>query len=201
MDIRFYDGSTGEELVLANGQSAEIRNLTIVEHTELYTTDASKPYANVTRTYRVAGNTITFEADCEFIRDVYMGRSYTCMFPVSKQYGQFAEFYRLDGSVEKVETTLEGVKPDYSGPFLGQTDAMRVVLYGPKNPDYKFDVQVYSLEDASDFFSNGDKTFIWDMNSSHNKVYFSKFDTGAPTLMEAGRRTSNKSTWTFTVGE
>ena len=39
------------------------------------------------------------------------------------------------------------------------------------------------------------------MNSSHNKVYFSKFDTGAPTLMEAGRRTSNKSTWTFTVGE
>lgn len=201
VDIRFYDGSTGEELVLANGQSAEIRNLTIVEHTELYTTDASKPYANVTRTYRVAGNTITFEADCEFIRDVYMGRSYTCMFPVSKQYGQFAEFYRLDGSVEKVETTLEGVKPDYSGSFLGQTDAMRVVLYGPKNPDYKFDVQVYSLEDASDFFSNGDKTFIWDMNSSHNKVYFSKFDTGAPTLMEAGRRTSNKSTWTFTVGE
>ena len=33
VDIRFYDGSTGEELVLANGQSAEIRNLTIVEHT------------------------------------------------------------------------------------------------------------------------------------------------------------------------
>ena len=78
---------------------------------------------------------------------------------------------------------------------------MRVVLYGPKNPDYKFDVQVYSLEDASDFFSNGDKTFIWDMNSVFNKVYFSKFDTGAPTLMEAGRRTSNKSAWTFTVGE
>lgn len=77
VDIRFYDGATGEELLLSNGQSAEIRNLTIVERTELYTSDAKNPYANVTRTYRVAGNTITFEADCEFIRDVYMGRSYT----------------------------------------------------------------------------------------------------------------------------
>lgn len=201
VDIRFYDGATGEELLLSNGQSAEIRNLTIVERTELYTSDAKNPYANVTRTYRVAGNTITFEADCEFIRDVYMGRSYTCMFPVSKQYGQFAEFYKLDGSVEKAQTTLEGVKPDYSGPYIGRTDAMRVVMYGPKNPSYKFDVRVYSLADASDFFSNGDKTFVWDMNSTHNKLYFSKFDTGAPTLMQAGQRTSNKSTWTFTVEE
>mgnify|MGYP002560304406 CR=1 FL=1 len=201
VDIRFYDGATGEELLLSNGQSAEIRNLTIVERTELYTSDAKNPYANVTRTYRVAGNTITFEADCEFIRDVYMGRSYTCMFPISKQYGQFAEFYKLDGSVEKAQTTLEGVKPDYSGPYIGRTDAMRVVMYGPKNPNYKFDVRVYSLADASDFFSNGDKTFVWDMNSTHNKLYFSKFDTGAPTLMQAGQRTSNKSTWTFTVEE
>lgn len=39
------------------------------------------------------------------------------------------------------------------------------------------------------------------MNSTHNKLYFSKFDTGAPTLMQAGQRTSNKSTWTFTVEE
>ena len=128
-----------------------------------------------------------------------MGRSYTCMFPVDKDYGLYADFYTIDGEKIHVESTPDGVKPDFSGPHLGTSDSMRVVLYGDKQPSYKFEVEVFSLEDNCDYFSNSDKTFLWDMNSTHNKLYFSKFSSGEPTLMKAGTRTSTKASWTFTA--
>lgn len=197
--ITFTDGTTGKVIELSNGQSASIKNLTIVEETELYLGDPNKPYANVVRKYSVAGNNITLEVEFEFIRDMEMGRSYTCMFPVDKDYGLYADFYTIDGEKIHVESTPDGVKPDFSGPHLGTSDSMRVVLYGDKQPSYKFEVEVFSLEDNCDYFSNSDKTFLWDMNSTHNKLYFSKFSSGEPTLMKAGTRTSTKASWTFTA--
>ena len=69
--------------------------------------------------------------------------------------------------------------------------AMRWTLFRPAS--YK------EIKDNCDYFSNSDKTFLWDMNSTHNKLYFSKFSSGEPTLMKAGTRTSTKASWTFTA--
>lgn len=199
VEIKFYNGVTKQELALAVGNSTNIRNLMIVEKTKICFANTTTAYCDVIRTYHVAGNNITLDVEYNYIKDVYFGLSYTCMFPIAKTYGLNIQFNNLNGTKKNVETLKVGAA-DYSGPQYGSA-AVDCTMYGYVNNAYKFDVKVYTLADSCDDLKNTNKTFYWDMNATHNKLYFSKYDSNARTLVKAGDTMLTKSSWTFTIDE
>ncbi|HAN21899.1 MAG: hypothetical protein A2Y15_06165 [Clostridiales bacterium GWF2_36_10] len=198
VEIKFYDGSTGEELKLNVGQSKDIKNLLIVEKTKILFHNTTTAFCDVVRTYIVVGNKITLEVTYDYIKDTYHGLSYTCMFPVAKTHGLYITFNNIDGTTKTVETLKVGAA-DYSGPQHGKTNAMNCKIWGYVDPTWTFDVEVYSQKDSCDNFKNANKTFYWDMNTTHNKLYFSKYSNAD--LVKAGSRFDTKSSWTFYIDE
>lgn len=198
IEIKFYDGSAGEELNLSVGQSKDIKNLMIVEKTKINFANTTTSFCDVVRTYIVVGNKITLEVSYDYIKDCYHGMSYTCMFPIAKTHGLYIIFNNIDDTTDTFKTLKVGAA-DYSGPSLGKTNAMSCKIWGYVDPSYTFDVEVYSLKDSCDSFKNADKTFYWDMNTTHNKLYVSKY--GNATLVKAGSRFDTKSSWTFYLDE
>lgn len=196
LDITFYDGVTGKELKLSNGQKAEgLEKIKIVENTKLHLGDASNCYAKVTRTYMLYGETITLDCDFEFITDMEFSLSYTCMFPVQKTVGLYCLFRNTDGTENFVET-LEIGKADYSGTMYKDNAALECVIWGKKNTDYAFVVQVNTPADSVDGFRNMAKTFYWDMNTTTNKLYFSRFPDNGYEKITAGTKWHTSSAWT-----
>ncbi|MDD4421828.1 MAG: discoidin domain-containing protein [Eubacteriales bacterium] len=199
VEIKFYDGSTNKELNLSVGKSESIKNLKIVEKTQILFDKTTTPFCDVVRTYRVAGNNITLDVEYSYIKDVYFELSYTCMFPIAKTYGLYIQFNNLDGTKKNVETLKVGAS-DYSGP-QHSSPALDCTMWGYLNDSYKFDVKVYTLGDSCDFFKNDKKTFYWDMNTTHNKLYYSKYNMGSKTLVKAGTTQYTRSSWTFYIDE
>lgn len=70
-------------------------------------------------------------------------------------------------------------------------------MYGKTNPSYRFYAEVFTIEDSLNNFANADKTFYWDMNTTHNKLYFSKFNSNTPTKVAAGTEWHTSCRWTF----
>ena len=70
-------------------------------------------------------------------------------------------------------------------------------MYGKTNPSYRFYAEVFTIEDSLNNFANADKTFYWDMNTTHNKLYFSKFNESTPTKVAAGTEWHTSCRWTF----
>ncbi len=157
---------------------------------------AQKHYCEVTRTYKISDTQIALAVDFNFVRDCYIGLSYTAMFPILKTRGQNCEFYNGDTLLTTVETSLVG-KPDYSGPFLGKTNADRVLIWGADAPERKVEVRIYTPEDSADLFRGSHKTFFWDMNKTHNKLYFSRSSLDAPQLTAACTKWHTATTWTL----
>lgn len=197
IEIKFYDGSTDKELNLPVGQSATIKNLEIIEKTQILFAGTTTPFCDVIRTYHVVGNKITLDVDYSFIKDTYFGLSYTCMFPVAKTYGLNIQFNNLDGTKTNIETLKVGAS-DYSGPQYS-APATDCTMWGYLDDSYKFNVKVYTLKDSCDGLKNTNKTFYWDMNTTHNKLYFSKYDSNSPTLVKTGANMQTKSSWTFFI--
>ena len=196
LDITFYDGVTGKALNLSKGQSvSNLEKIKIVENTKLHLGDSNKCYAKVTRTYMLYGETITLDCDFELITDMEFSLSYTCMFPVPKTVGLYCLFKNTDGTEAFVET-LEVGKADYSGTMYKDNAALECVIWGKKNTDYAFVVQVSTPEDSVDNFKNMSKTFYWDMNTTTNKLYFSRFHDSSYEKVNAGTKWHTSSAWT-----
>lgn len=196
VDIKFYDGVSGKELNLSNGQTVKnLEKIKIVENTTLNLGDASSTYAKVTRTYMLYGETITLDCDFEFITNMDFSLSYTCMFPVAKTVGLYCMFKNIDGT-EKFIETLEVGLADYSGTMYKENPALECVIWGKKITDYAFVVQVDTKEDSVDNFKNKAQTFYWDMNQTHNKLYFSRFPDSGYETVKAGTEWHTSSAWT-----
>lgn len=204
IDIKFYDDITGDELVLKGREPVNVKNLKIVETTQILFHETETPYCDVVRTYHVVGSQIRLDVDYKYIKDCYHNLSYTCMFPIDKKYGLYCAFVGTDESGEDILidtiTTKKVRAADYSGPFLGKHPAYRCVIWGYEKPEYKFDVRVNTVTDSCDDFKNSDKTFYWDMNTTQNKLYFSKYGSPA-TLVKAGTTFKTGSMWTFYIDE
>ncbi len=197
VDITFYDGKTDKKLAPENGKTIEgLTEIKIIENTLLHLGDDTKCYAAVTRTYTVYGQSISLECDFRFLTDMSFSLSYTCMFPVLKTVGLYCAFRNDDGS-ENVVTTLEVGLADYSGPMYKDNAASECVIWGKKNKDYAFVVRVLTPEDSCDNYSNFAKTFYWDMNTTTNKLYFSRFPDSAYEKVTAGTEWHTKSDWTL----
>ncbi|MBR0232081.1 MAG: discoidin domain-containing protein [Clostridia bacterium] len=200
LELEIYDGVTGEKKELAkNGDSFKTKSVKIVEKSHMHWGDPNEWYAEVTRTYTVAGNRLELEVDYNYTRDSYFYLSYTCMFPVHKTYGRNSRVYNVDGTTKDYRTTDGTVYPAYSDHFFSGNKAMKVTFWGDSHPEWKYDVEVYTLYDSLDNFSNANKMMIWDMNQSSDKLYVTKYNANTSSVIKAGERRHTKSSWTFRV--
>ncbi|PKM62609.1 MAG: hypothetical protein CVU97_04445 [Firmicutes bacterium HGW-Firmicutes-21] len=199
VEIKFYDGSTGQEIVLPVGQSVQINNLMIVEKTHIDYHQTTNGFCDVVRTYIISGNKITLEVNYELTQNTYFGLSYTAMFPVHKNYGRYCKFLAEDGTDLGTVTTLPANDPNYTSKFYYNKAATTCIIWGDTNPEYKFAVQIYTVKDSVDNFKNYEKTFYWDMNSTQNKLYFSRYNSSSATLVQAGTKMDTKTSWTFYI--
>jgi hypothetical protein len=205
--LKFYDGTTNKEITLNVGQTASVKNLKIVETTKLYWGDAAdgysenEHYANAVRNYTIVGPQIKLAVDYEYVKDAYYDLSYTCMFPISKKYGLYCAFMN-DEDLLFVAETLKTGAADYSGKQYSGNAATRCVIWGYGGREkYKFDVRVLTPETSCNNYTNKFKVSFWDMNTSSNKLYFSKWEGNAQDKMTAGATVHTECMWTFYIDE
>ncbi len=214
VSLEMYNGETDEKIDLAIGSSAVVNVLKIVEKTKLlYTPDTdgdgygyknrneayaeSDVYCELTRNYTITGPQIKLDVDYKYVKDSYQWLSYTCMFPINKKYGLWCDMIDKDGNLIKtIETEKVGLA-DYSGPQYDGNAATRAVVYGYVDDRYKFDIRINTFADSLCNLNNSYKTSFWDMNTSDNKLYFSKYDLNTPTLVESGTELHTQCIWLF----
>ncbi len=212
ISLDFYNGETGAKISLTNGQSVNINKLHIIEKTKLlWFPDANNDsigdyndksmsytdadvFAEVTRKYTVTGPQVKLNVDYKYTQNAYHGISYTCMFPVSKTYGRYADMYDKDGKfIKTVATNKLGSASDNMN---NGNKATRAIIYGDDYSQYQFDVYINTFKDS---LSSQDNTFLtafWDMNAYSNKLYFSRHNT-TPTLYTAGAESHTECVWRF----
>lgn len=200
VELKFYDGLTGNELVFDKvGKEFSVKRLEIVEKTKLHWGDKTTTYCDVVRHYTIVGQKISLKVSYDFTKDCYYALSYTCMFPVAKTVGLYIDYLNDTGTVRTVETLKVG-KSDYSGPMYKGNNAISCKIYGYQNTEYSFFVNVYTKNDSLDNFKNSDKTFYWDMNTSQNKLYFSKFSgDSTSTKVAAGTHWDTSCSWELVI--
>lgn len=207
--LAFYNGVTDEEISLSVGESVAVENLKIVEETTLYWDPAGDDgkydyeednrYCNAVRTYTIVGPQIRLAVDYSYMKDAYYDLSYTCMFPIQKQYGLYCAFLDGEENLLSVVETLKKGDPSYNGAMYKGNAAERCIMWGYDGMEkYKFDVRVLTPETSTNNFNNPDKTFFWDMNTTTNKLYFSKFPSGSgKEKVAAGSEIHTECQWTF----
>ncbi len=207
VSLKLYDGKTNKEITLAVGQSVSLQNLKIVETTQLYWGDAAngysedEHYANAVRTYTIVGPQITLAVDYEYLKDAYYGISYTCMFPINKKYGLYCAFLDGEELLSVVETLKVGAA-DYSGKQYDGNAADRCIMWGYDGMEkYKFDVRVLTPETSCNNYDNNMQVSFWDMNTTSNKLYFSKWDSRDKDVVKAGSTIHTECRWTFYIDD
>ncbi len=199
LSLEIFDTATGAKKDLSVGGSFTAKGVTIVEKTHLHWGDPKDYYAEVTRTYRVAGNRVELDVDYHYVRECYFYMSYTCMFPVYKTFGRHSRIYNTDGTYHDNYTTDGTVYAEYGDHYDRGNESLKVTFWGDKHPDWKFDVEVYTPYDSTDNFSNSAKTMIWDMNRVSDKLYVSKYDSSKSSKIEPDTNLGTRSSWTFYV--
>lgn len=173
--IVLYNGDTGKVLDIAVGAWRRVKSLKIEEKTALTFDDARYDgYAEVTRTYNVTPADITLKSDFLFTQDVYMGTSYICMFPVQKKIGQNF-WFKEKGHVFRTPSTGITYSIDGNDNYLGNEATKYVSIWGEEDDRYAFNVWIRD-QGIIDDFQNTMKVFVWDMDKSSNKLYFSKYN-------------------------
>ncbi len=199
VSLEFFDDISGEKINIEEGDELWYDRIKIVEKTKLHYGDENDTYCDVIRTYRIAGKQITLNVDYKYTKDCRFYLSYTCMFPIEKKYGLWADMYGIDGKkLTTIETSRVG-KADYSGPANSGNAASRVVVYGEGSDRYSFDVRVNTWKDSVNDFDNDYKTAFWDMNTTSNKIYFSKYFIDKPTDIKKGTEFHTECVWRFCI--
>lgn len=187
------------------GDSFTSKAIKIVEKSRLHLGNEDNYYCEVTRTYHLAGNRISLDTDFHYVKDVWMTRAYTCMFPIYKPHGLNHTFYNVDGS-EKSGTTvptadwLSKYKTEFTGANIGGNKALKVGFRSEQYSNWVFDVEVKTPYDSvNNFVDNAQATMLWDMCSWQDKLYFNKFTQGKYNKVSAGHNDGTRSEWTFRV--
>ncbi len=221
LSLDLYNAETEKKLELKVGESVTVNSLHVIEKTKLlwfpddngdsigdynnknmtYTDD--DVYAEMVRKYTFTGPQVKLNVDYKYVKDCNMGRSYSCMFPISKKYGIWCQMYNNAGELVKAIETSRIGKADYSGPHNEGNAATRALVYGFNDPRYQFDIRVTTFEDScNNHTSDNDyMTSFWDMNTSDNKLYFTKFHQSKKRLITAGTEFHTESIWLFNYVE
>jgi len=192
VSLEFYNG---DELInFDETKSVECDAVTVIQKTTLNWGDVGTYYAEVTRKYTITAEQILLDCDYNYVLDCYHWMSYTCMFPICKEYGLYADFYSGTELLGSCETSKIG-KSDYSGPFYKGYAADRVVMRGYVDDKYKVEATIRTVDTSANNFNNASKTMYWDMNTSQNKLYFTKYNENTPTLVKAGTQFTTSCSW------
>ncbi|MEG6614499.1 hypothetical protein V6C42_16780 [Pseudoclostridium thermosuccinogenes] len=182
------------ELDFQPGEKVKLNGLKIVENTFLtFDEGLKKKYSTVQRKYTVSPSRIKLETDFRFVKDVYMGTSYVCMFPTKKEYGRYIRFDDTGKTYETPElgkTLTDGTYKNY----MGHEESLSATIWGDSSYKYEFKIRIGN-KDMVDGFRNRLKAFYWDVNKLGNKLYFSKFDNDDYKKIEAGTSWHNESSW------
>ena len=215
ISLELYNGETEEKIELNKGESITVNKLHVIEKTKLLwcadtdgdgygfrykskdTYEEKDIYAEVSRKYTFVGPEIKLNVDYNYVKDTYHYLSYTCMFPIEKKYGLYCDMIGKDGNLIKTIETLKVGKADYSGPMNSGNAATRVRIYGYTDKRYQFDVRVNTFADSLENQKNTFKTAFWDMNTSSNKLYFSKYDQNKSSKIPAGTEYHTECIWQF----
>lgn len=198
-NIKLVDGSTGQTLEAETGKSINMCSVKIIEATSLLYSknNPETKYADAVRTYTITPAKIVLETHFEFTSDIFMGTSFVCMLPSSKDYGRYIRFNDSGNvySTSRNGKNLSGIDDDN---YLGQEKTTSVELWGDLNQDYKFRVWIDN-DQMIDYFNNRLKVFYWDAGPYTNKLYFSKYDNKEHRKIEKGTVWENSAGWEFTI--
>ncbi len=196
IDMTFYDGETGDKIEPKDGEPLNTNGLRVVIHNNIYDGEYTQENVmiNVEKLYLFNGEDVFVESKLYMTKNVYFQMSYTCMMPIMKQYGNWTKFYNPDGTEKLVRTPLVGTS-NYGNNFNNGSQARKVEMWGEQNPAYHMTMQIYNPDDQ--FYRSTDYVKLWDMNPGSNKLYFSSFGLGTPTLVKKDTEWTFVSSWSF----
>ena len=199
VDMTFYDAKTGEKISLPRvGSKARADGLRLVMHHNVYEKNYAKENVlmNVEKSYLFNGFEVLMDAKIYLTKDVHFNSSYSCMFPIMKDYGNCMYLYGEDGSkvYAKTNPTGDGSGKSYT---VWDNKATKVELWGEKNPEYHLTVEVHNPEGQMFGCKTGKSDVgICDMlGGSGNKIYFA-FGTAGITL-DYGTELHFVNSWSF----
>ncbi len=224
VSIDFYNAETGAKLDFNSKSSYNTNGVHVIEKTKLlrfndgnsdsigdYDGNIIKPgnytdndvSAEITRKYTFAGPQIKLNVDYKFVKDTRQWRSYNCMLPIDKKYSIYCDMIDKNGDIIKTITSRpygDTSIANYAGPHNDGNNATRAVIYSKDYPNYQFDIRVNTYKDSLNEHKNATyKTSYWDMNSTHNKLYFTKYGDGGSmeVLQKAGTEYHTECIWMF----
>lgn len=194
--FKLFDTEKSTDFSLNIGQKVHVSKLKIIEDTHL-TMSGSKKYASVRRTYIISPSKIDLYTDYNFISDVYVGTSYVCMIPITKTYGRNIKFIDTNNVYKTPESGRTLSTNEFSN-YIGKEKTLSVEMWGDHNPSYRCIVGIEN-EEMADKFQNELKVFYWDINTTTNKLYFSKYDNEDYTQISKGTKWSNHAFWEYQI--
>ena len=197
LDITFYDGRSGERILLENiGDTVRLDGLRMVMHHNIYEMNYTEDNVLMCceRSYLYNGYDINMDARLVMAQSVSFGKSFTAMLPIYKTYGNCAMFYKADGSSVFMKTPLSNTVNDI---VLG-VDSTRMEVWGEPNPACHLFVTLHTPEDQFKSSSNDGKGYAGlreMLGGISNKLYCSAFSN--PCVMNTGESLHFKTTWSF----
>ena len=197
IDLAFYDGESGERIVLdQEGESVCVHGLRMVMHHNIYEMNYTEDNVLMCceRSYLYNGLDVNMDAHLLMAQDVSFGKSFTAMLPIYKTYGNCAMFYKADGSSVFMKTPLSNTVNET---VLG-VNSTRMEVWGEPNPACHLLVMLHTPEDqfkSSSDDGKGYAGFREMLGGISNKLYCSAFSN--PCVMKAGEHLHFKTTWSF----
>ena len=196
-DMALYDGEEGERLELPEvGKSLCVSELFIVIRHSVYEMSyrPENILIDVEKRYLYRGCEIHLNSTLRMAQRVNFARSFSCMLPIAKAYGNNMMLYNMDGTTTYAKTPIA---PSGIDVIKWNFKATRVELWGDDNPEYHTTVEILN---PSDQFIGADdcRSYVGlrDMRGgSSNKVYFAFGSSGI--TMERGEILHFVSKWSF----
>jgi len=204
LDMTLYDAKSGERIDIDKvGTKVTVDGLRIVMHHNIYEQEYAQEnvLVNVEKSYLFNGFDILFDSKLYMTQDVKFHNSYSCMFPIMKEYGNCMMLYNMDGTTTYAVTSpvaLGGREYDLT---LWNHKTTKVELWGEKHPEYHMTVEIHNPDDQF-YGSTSKKSYVGlrDMlGGSQNKVYFT-VGASHPTLNH-GTELHFVNSWTFSYHE
>ncbi len=204
LDMTLYDAKSGDKIDIDKvGSSVKVDGLRIILHHNIYEQEYAQENVlmNVEKSYLFNGFDVLFDAKLYMTQNVKFDSSYSCMFPITKSYGNCMMLYNMDGTTTYAKTSPVAL----GGREYDLTDwnhkTTKVELWGENNPEYHMTVEIMNPDDQFSYATNKSSYLgIRDMlGGSQNKLYFT-FGTGNPTLKH-GEELHFVNKWSFSYHE
>ena len=200
VDITFYDAKSGDKIEFVRiGQKFTVDGLRIVMHHNIYEFGYKQENVliNAERSYLYNGYDIMLDTKLYMTQDVTFTGSYSCMLPISKQYGNCAMFYCEDGSTVYMKTPMSNTQDETR---MGVNSTF-MDIWGENNPEYHYYVRLNNPEDqlASPTTTPGKGYcgFREMLGSGSNKLYCSLYTSSDK--LKWGEELHFNTTWTFAI--